>query len=78
MPLCFSGHDRLRRRMRIDNFCRMPAGIIGEAVAQGDGRELCIAAASIFARVCRDAAMQSLHRHTRPRPFALYQIAATR
>jgi ribonuclease HII len=38
----------------------VPKGLVGEAVVKGDGRELCIACASVVAKVERDALMARL------------------
>ncbi len=39
---------------------RMPSGLIGQTVIGGDGRYVCIAAASIIAKTTRDALMSEL------------------
>ena len=38
----------------------VPEGLVGEALVKGDGRELCIACASVVAKVERDALMAEL------------------
>lgn len=66
MHLCVQRAAR-RASASAEPFClvdgdTVPAGLVGRAIPQGDTSIACITAASIVARVCRDAAMCSLSR----------------